>query len=174
MNQDQVTSGATYGPVPHLKIVHLRTSYEGLRAGDPRAEARLLASLAREGQKVPIVVATEEDGGHEVIGGCRQIRGLKQLKEEIVDAVDWPTGAADALRELQPGQPRGGATALIEEGHLIATLVDRNGLNLADLAIRLQGSRTGRNAEAGIDHRLWPSRNVGNLGVGTRTDCLRC
>jgi ParB-like chromosome segregation protein Spo0J len=137
--------------VLHLEIVHLRTSYEGLRAADPRPETRLLASLAGDGQKVPIVVVTEDDGGHEVIGGCRQIRGLKQLKEEIVDAVEWPTGAADALRELQPSQHGGGATVLVGEGRLIATLVDRNGLNLADLAIRLQRSRTGRIAESGLD-----------------------
>ncbi|MBI4861734.1 MAG: ParB N-terminal domain-containing protein [Candidatus Riflebacteria bacterium] len=107
-----------------------------------RAEARLLASLAREGQKVPIVVVTEEDGGHEVIDGFRRIRGLMRLKEEIVDAVEWPTDAVDALLELRPVQRRGGSAALVEEGLLIAMWIDRHGLSLADLTIRLQRSRT--------------------------------
>lgn len=126
----------------YLEIHQLKTSYSGLRAADPRAEARLLASIARDGQREPIVVVIDQPSGREVIDGFRRIRALQQLQKEMVAAIEWPTNPVDALLALRYTQDRSGRATLIEQGLLIATLVDAHRLSLADLAIRFGKSRT--------------------------------
>lgn len=126
----------------YLDLHLLKTSYSGLRAADPRAEARLLASLGRDGQLAPIVVVADTSSHYEVIDGFRRTRGLTQLQVEVIAAIEWPTSVVDALLELRYTQGRPGSATPVEEGLLIATLVDAHGLSLADLAVRFGKSRT--------------------------------
>jgi ParB/RepB/Spo0J family partition protein len=125
----------------HLEIRHLRTTYGHLRPADHRAEARLLASIAKAGQQTPIVVAVEVDGSREVIDGFRRLRALRQLAIDVVVAVEWPASTVDALLELRRTEGRT-STAILEEGWLIAALVDLHGLSLAELALRFGRSKT--------------------------------
>ena len=136
------SSGAAYDgtAVLHLEICHLRVDYAGIRAADPVAEARLLASIAREGQKVPIIVA-REGGSYQVLDGFRRRNILEQLGCDIVLAVEWPTGAVDGLVEIRRLRAAS-ASGPLEEGWLIEVLVDRHGLSLEEIGKRLGRTRS--------------------------------
>lgn len=121
--------------VLHLEVRHLRTDYGRIRAADPVAEAKLLASIAREGQKVPIIVAREGDL-HQVLDGFRRRTALEQLGQDIVLAVEWPTGAIDGLVEVRRLRAAS-ASGPLEEGWLIEALVDRHHLSLDEIGRRL-------------------------------------
>lgn len=127
--------------VVHLAIQNLRTSYVGLRAGDPGAEERLLASITKDGQTTPIVVTVDPSGHHEVIDGFRRVRALTRGRLAIVAAVVWPGDPVDALVELRCVQGRSPCAAL-EEGWLLAALMDMHGLSMAQLAVRFGRSKT--------------------------------
>lgn len=142
MNPSRSSQQPVSDRVLHLEVHRLRTSYSGLRAADPRAEARLVASLARDGQRTPIVVVRDPSDDFEVVDGFRRYRGLIQLKVEVIDAIEWPGSVVDALLEFRQVQARSGSTTLVEEGLLIAMLVDMHGLSLADVAVRFGKSRT--------------------------------
>lgn len=126
--------------VLHLEVRHLRVDYAGIRASDPVAEAKLLASIAREGQKVPIIVA-REDGAYQVLDGFRRRSTLEQLGCDIVVAVEWPTGAVDGLVEVRRLRAAS-ASGPLEEGWLIEVLVDRHGLSLEEIGRRLGRTRS--------------------------------
>lgn len=126
----------------YMEIFRLRTSYSGLRAADPRAEAKLLASMATDGQRAPIVVVVAPSGDYEVIDGFRRIRALTRLQVEMVAAIEWPTSVVDALLGLRRVDGGSSSAASVEEGLLIALLVDAHGLSLTELAVRFGKSRT--------------------------------
>jgi ParB-like chromosome segregation protein Spo0J len=126
--------------VLHLELRQLRTDYAGIRASDPVAEAKLLASIAREGQKVPILVAREGDA-HQVLDGFRRRQALEQLGRDIVFAVEWPTGTVDGLVEVRRLRTAS-ASGPLEEGWLIEMLVDRHELSLQEIGERLGRTRS--------------------------------
>lgn len=120
----------------HLELRHLRVDYAGIRAADPAAEAKLLASIACEGQKVPILVVREGPHMHQVLDGFRRRHALEQLGRDIILAAEWPTGAVDGLIEVR--RLRTASTAgPLEEGWLIELLVVHHALSLDDVAQRL-------------------------------------
>jgi len=120
----------------HLQIRLLRIDYAGIRASDPVAEAKLLASIAREGQKVPIIVVREEDDFFQVLDGFRRQKALEQLGQDVILGVEWPTGAIEGLVEIRRLRTASRSGPL-EEGWLIEVLVDRHSLSLAEIAQRL-------------------------------------
>lgn len=126
--------------VLHLEMHQLRTDYAGIRASDPVAEAKLLASIAQEGQKVPIIMA-REGGIYQVLDGFRRRHALEHLKCDIVLAVEWPTGAVDGLVEVRRLRAAS-ASGPLEEGWLIEVLVDRHELSLKEIGERLTRTRS--------------------------------
>lgn len=130
---DAVCDGAG---VLHLELRHLRVDYAGIRASDPVAEAKLLASIAREGQKVPILVAREDPHAHQVLDGFRRRDALEQLGRDTLLAVEWPGGAVDGLIEVRRLRTAS-ASGPLEEGWLIEVLVDRHSLSLDEIGERL-------------------------------------
>jgi ParB/RepB/Spo0J family partition protein len=129
------------GPVLHLEIRHLRLDYAGIRAADPVFEERLLASIAREGQRIPILVAEAEAHAYQVLDGFRRLRALQQLGQDVVLAIAWPTGAIEGLVEVRRIRTASRAGPL-EEGWLIEALVDRHSLSLAQIALRLSRTKS--------------------------------
>lgn len=143
-------------PVPrtlHLEIHHLKRSYGGIRAAELRAEERLLVSIANDGQRVPIVVASVSDGRHEIIDGFRRIRALVKLEEEVVSAIEWPTSAVDALVTLRRVEPRS-SSRVLEEGWLVETLVEQHKMSLAEVARRLGHSKTWAHSRLSLVRQL--------------------
>lgn len=141
------------GRVVHLEIRHLLTDYVGIRAADPVAEEKLLASIARHGQKVPILVARAGRGRHQVLDGFRRLRALCQLERETVAAVEWPGDVADGLVEARRlrGASRSGP---LEEGWLIELLVDVHGLSLSAIGLRLGKTTSWVSRRLGIVRQL--------------------
>lgn len=122
--------------VLHLELRHLRVDYAGIRASDPVAEAKLLASIAREGQKVPALVVREGPHVHQILDGFRRRHALEQLGRDIILVVEWPGSAVEGLIEVRRLRSAS-ASGPLEEGWLIEVLVDHHALSLDEVGERL-------------------------------------
>jgi hypothetical protein len=139
--------------VLHLELRHLRVDYAGIRASDPAAEAKLLASIACEGQKVPILVVCDGPHVHQVLDGFRRRHALEQLGRDIILAVEWPAGAVEGL--IQVRRPRtGSASGPLEEGWLIETLVELHELSLQEVGERLGRTKSWVHRRLSLVHQL--------------------
>jgi ParB/RepB/Spo0J family partition protein len=124
-----------------LEFHQLERRWEHLRVRDPRRQRRLLASLADNGQQVPIVVvaAVEQADRYVVVDGYKRIAALEQLGRDTVEAVVWPRKEAAAVlldRSLRLSEHE---TAL-EVGWLLAEMEQRFGYSLEELARRFDRS----------------------------------
>jgi ParB/RepB/Spo0J family partition protein len=124
-----------------LEFHQLDRRWEHLRVRHPQRQRRLLASLAESGQQTPIVVvsAAGQPERYLVIDGYKRIAALQQLGRDVVEAVVWPMGEAEALlldRSLRLAEQE---TAL-EQGWLLAELEQRFGYGLQELARRFDRS----------------------------------
>jgi ParB/RepB/Spo0J family partition protein len=119
-----------------LSVEHLATDYGGIRAADPQAEEKLLASIARQGLSVPILVAGEDTGQYQVLDGFRRLRALSQLGIPSVKALLWPGTVVDGLLFTRR-QQTGSRAGPLEEGFLIEALVEHQGLTLDKIATGL-------------------------------------
>jgi ParB family transcriptional regulator, chromosome partitioning protein len=132
-----------------LEFHQLERRLEHLRVHRPEAQRRLLASLAVNGQQMPIVVvAAGQADRYLVIDGYQRIRALEQLGRDTVEAVVWTLNEPEALlldRSLRWGEHD---TAL-EEGWLLVELEQRFGYGLEELARRFDRSTS------------WVSRRMG-------------
>lgn len=143
----------TGGRVVYLEIRHLLTDYICIRAADPAAEEKLLASIARHGQKVPILVARAGRGRRQVLDGFRRLRALCQLERETVAAVEWPGDVADGLVEAR--RLRGASSSgPLEEGWLVEVLVDAHGMSLSAIGLRLGKTTSWVSRRLGIVRQL--------------------
>ena len=81
-----------------LEFHQLERRLEHLRVHRPEAQRRLLASLAVNGQQMPIVVvAAGQADRYLVIDGYQRIRALEQLGRDTVEAVVWTLNEPEAL-----------------------------------------------------------------------------
>jgi ParB/RepB/Spo0J family partition protein len=124
-----------------LEFHQLERRWERLRVDNPQRRRRLLASLADNGQQVPIVVVAVEGQAERyvVIDGYKRIAALQQLGRDTVEAVVWPMSEAAAVlldRSLRLSEHE---TAL-EVGWLLAEMEQRFGYSLEELARRFDRS----------------------------------
>jgi len=81
-----------------LEFHQIALKYASLRMRDPTQEARLLVSLAEQGQKTPVwVVGVSGDVPFVLIHGYRRVRLLQKLGRDTVDALALPTSELEAL-----------------------------------------------------------------------------
>ena len=83
--------------VMDLEFHQIDLPYEHLRRRAPEAERQLLASLAADGQKVPVVVLALGQDRYALLDGHKRYRALHQLKRDTLQAVLWDLGEVDAL-----------------------------------------------------------------------------
>src|SRR5208337_4307799 len=129
-----------------LEFHQLEMTFEELRVRRPDRERRLLASLAENGQQVPIVVVSlprdplfPERARYQVIDGYSRVRLLKRLGADTVQATVWDMAAVEALildRSLRAADRE----TAIEQGWLLQVL--RNGLSHEEMAKRFDRSVT--------------------------------
>jgi ParB/RepB/Spo0J family partition protein len=124
-----------------LEFHQLERRWERLRVDNPQRRRRLLASLADNGQQVPIVVVAIEGQAdrYVVIDGYKRIAALAQLGRDTVEAVVWPMSEAAAVvldRSLRLSEHE---TAL-EVGWLLAEMEQRFDYSLEELARRFDRS----------------------------------
>jgi ParB/RepB/Spo0J family partition protein len=122
-----------------LEHHQLELRYEGLRVRRADKERRLVASLAANGQQVPIVVVAGETGRHIVIDGYKRVRALKRLGHDTVLATEWSMSEAEALllsRSLRSAE----AESALEQGWLLKELHTSFGMSHEELAQRFDRS----------------------------------
>lgn len=103
-----------------LEFHQLDRRYEDLRLRRPERERSLLASLAEQGQQVPIVVVSQ-DGSYLVIDGFKRLRCLERLSSDTVLATLWDLEQNDALL-LDCSQRSSQGLSQLEQGWLLARL----------------------------------------------------
>ena len=117
-----------------LEFHQLDRRYEALRKRDSRKERQLLASLAEQGQRLPVVVVAAEER-FVLVDGYKRVRALIRLAQDRVRALRWEIDEAEAvileqlMRAADPVGP-------LEQGWVLDALQTRFGLALADLARR--------------------------------------
>ncbi len=122
-----------------LEWHQLQMRYESVRKRHPTQERQLLASLAQLGQQHPIVVVSE--AAHFVlIDGYKRVRALKRLARDTVRGTCWELSELEALL-LERSLRRASEDAL-DQGWLLATLQERFGLSLEELARRFERSKS--------------------------------
>jgi len=121
--------------VEHHELV-LR--YATLRVQDPAREARLAASLARDGQLSPVLVIPVEDR-FVLIDGYARVAALERLGCDKVQAVTLELDETQALA-LQHRLENSRERSALEDGWLVHLLVESYGLSREDVAASLQRS----------------------------------
>ncbi len=125
-----------------VEINQLELRYAALRIVERGHRAKLLASVAEDGQQSPVtVVAAEEPERFVLIDGYARVAVLRDLARDLVDAMTLEVSEAEALVMSHGlnGQRRRSA---LEDGWLLDALMDRHGLTIAELATRLGRSRS--------------------------------
>jgi ParB-like chromosome segregation protein Spo0J len=115
------------GPTPgtvELEIRLLDKAYAHLRVRGAGALARLVASLATEGQQHPVLVVRRESGRHVLIDGYGRVEALVRLGRDTVTALGLGLGEVEALAHCHRMQSAGRRSAL-EEGWLVAELLEQ-------------------------------------------------
>ncbi len=142
-----------------LELHQLDRRYEALRTTSRERDSRVLASLARDGQQLPVVVIAGEDAGRYIlVDGYKRIRGLHKLGQDLVRAVCWDLPEEEALllgRLMRSAE----GESVLEQAWLVRELSERFGLSLEDLARRFGRSPS------------WVSRRLGL--VATLPDAIQ-
>jgi len=124
-----------------LEFHQIAMKYEELRISMPGLQARLMASMAAEGQLQPVLVVRSEAEGYVLIDGYRRVSALRTLGRDTVEAMVLPLDEPGALifRHCQESTHR---VCALEEGWLMRELVEIHGMNQAELSRRLQRSES--------------------------------
>src|SRR5690606_37054003 len=132
-----------------LEIHQLDRRYEALRTTSRERDSRILASLARDGQQLPVVVIAGADANRYVLAdGYKRVRGLHKLGRDLVRATCWDLPEEEALllgRLMRSAE----GESVLEQAWLVRELSERSGLSREAL-----GRRFGRSPS-------WVSRRLG-------------
>ncbi len=120
-----------------LEFHQLDRRWEEIRLRRPERERSLLASLAEQGQQMPIVVV-KAGGSYLVIDGFKRLRCLERLGADTVRATLWDLEQSDALL-LDRSQRNSEGLSKLEQGWLLAALRSQ-GLSQDELAKRVDKS----------------------------------
>ncbi len=126
-----------------MEIAELELRYEALRIAEPGHLAKLTASLASHEQQAPVTVVAAERGcsGFVLIDGYARVWALQRLGRDVVEAVAVALSESEALIRSHRLEGQRVRSAL-EDGWLLAELVERHGLGLEELSRRLGRSRS--------------------------------
>jgi ParB/RepB/Spo0J family partition protein len=123
-----------------LEFHQLDRRYEQLRTSCAKRDSRVLASLDRHGQQLPVVVVAGGDPGRYVlVDGYKRVRALLKLRRDTVRATCWDLREEEALLLGQLMRTGEGDSAL-EQGWLLCELRERFELTVDDLARRFDRS----------------------------------
>jgi ParB family transcriptional regulator, chromosome partitioning protein len=132
-----------------LEFHQLDRRYEQLRTSCRRRDSRVLASLDRHGQQLPVIVVVGVDGRYVLVDGYKRVRGLHKLGRDTVRAICWDLPEADALLLGRLMQTAEGDSAL-EQGWLLRELRDRFELTTEELARRFDRSASWVSTRLGL------------------------
>ena len=118
-----------------LEIVHLVQRYSALRVMDPGRVAWLAASMSREGQQTPVILAGEDV----LVDGYHRVAALKSLNRDLVVGTRLALTEAEAL-VMTWRFGAGRRKSALEEAWLLAELMERHGRSQSDLSREMQRS----------------------------------
>jgi uncharacterized protein YerC len=116
---------ATASGAVEIEIRLLDRAYAHLRIREPPALARLVASLASEGQHHPVLVVRREARRYVLIDGYGRVEALARLGRDTLTALVLGLSEPEALSYCYRMQAEGRRSAL-EEGWLVAELVEHD------------------------------------------------
>lgn len=121
-----------------LELHQLVLSYAQLRIARPRAQARLMVSLAREGQKTPVLAVphSAENGRYVLIDGYLRTGALRELARDTVQTVVLSLSEPNALLWHQTQESKQRRSAL-EEAWFLRALIETHGMSQVELARKL-------------------------------------
>lgn len=137
----------------HIEMHQFELRYASLRVQDPGRRARLLASVARYGQRSQVLVTPKADERYVLIDGYARVDVLRELGRDLAEALVLDLDEDDALVFAHRLEAKRRRSAL-EEGWLIAELVERHGLDQRQIAERLQRSVSWVSRRLGLVTRL--------------------
>jgi len=121
-----------------LEFHQIEERYRHLRIRDPLRLCQLAGLLETEGQRSPVLVVPSEESRYILIDGYLRLDALRQLGRDKVRALPLPCDETDGLLlEYQKQRVR----SALEEAWLVRELVECHGLELEDVARRLERTR---------------------------------
>jgi ParB/RepB/Spo0J family partition protein len=124
-----------------LELHEVELKYEHLRTRSSGRLERLIASLASEGQQMPVVVVGDASEGYVLIDGYRRVEALRKLGRDLVRASVLALSEPEALI-WSWAAARGGGRSSLEEAWLLHELCEHHGLELGELATRFGRSKS--------------------------------
>ena len=121
-----------------IEIHRIDLPWSGLRVSDPARQARLVASISRDGQQQPVLVVSREPR-FALVDGYRRLSALQALGRDVVLAVTLALTEADALAFAHRIEANRRRSAL-EDGWLLRELIETFQFRQPDLARLLQRS----------------------------------
>lgn len=121
----------------NLELSTLVLKYASLRVLDPGRVARLVGALSREDQRSPVLVV----GEGVLVDGYHRVEALRELGRDLVAAVRLEVSEPEALVlawRLETGRRKNA----LEEGWLLAELVETHGRSQTTLATELRRTRS--------------------------------
>lgn len=122
-----------------LALDRLELRYGDTRVDDPARCGRFVESLRRTGQQSPVLVIRGDGDNFVLIDGYVRVAALRALGADSVQAVVLEVAESEALILAHRLESKRRRSAL-EEGWLVAVLVDRHGLGMREVATRLSRS----------------------------------
>lgn len=120
-----------------LEFHQMEMKYASLSIIEHSAQARLMASLAQQGQQNPVLVIRKNDAEKYVlIDGYRRVKGLIRLGCDTVWATVMEMDEISALVYKHSMESRAKRTA-IEDSWLIMELIETHGLSQEETGIKL-------------------------------------
>lgn len=105
------------------------------------AIAKLMTSIERDGQLVPVIMITEPNNKIVLIDGYLRLQALQKLGKDTIDCELWHCDATEALLMLLKNHT-GRALDTFEEALLLQELKEQHSLSQADLATRVGRDRS--------------------------------
>lgn len=137
-----------------IEFHQLDQRYKQLRTSCRKRDSRVLASLDRYGQQLPVVVvASAEEGRYILVDGYKRVRALSKLGRDTVRATCWDLPEDEALLLGRLRQSAEGDSAL-EQAWLLRELRGRFGLNIEQLARRFGRSSSWVSRRLGLVNEL--------------------
>jgi len=172
-----------------LELHQLELRYEKVRRRSERKERQLVASLAEQGQLLPVVVARIEGTERYVlVDGYKRVRALRKLRRDTVCAMLWELAELDAVlleRVMRTSESEGA----LEQGWFLEELNERFSLSHEELARRFDKSPSWvsrrlalvralpREVQARVQSGVLPAHAAMKFLVpmarAKRTDCVR-
>ena len=125
-----------------LELHQLELRYEKLRRQNAKKERQLVASLAENGQLLPVVVVGAGTlGTYVLLDGYKRVRALKSLRQDLVHATSWDLSEVEALL-LERLMRQSESDGALEQGWVLAELNERFSLSHEELARRFDKSQS--------------------------------